>query len=159
MPGKGSVFAVEVPLGSQAERRLPGHEDSLPIPYQGPAGAQVLVVEDDPVVLAATRQLLEGLGLRVITASSGIEALAQLKGSGERPDLIIADYRLAEGGSGIEMIGHIRQALEQETPAVLVTGDTLPESVRDMEASGCKVLHKPIEVDELVAHMNRLLRT
>ena len=157
--GKGSVFAVEVPLGSRAERRLPGHGDDLPIQYQGPAGAQVLVVEDDPVVLAATRQLLEGLGLRVITASSGIEALAQLKGSGERPDLIIADYRLAEGGSGIEMIWHIRQALEQKTPAVLVTGDTLPESVRDMEASGCKVMHKPIEVDELVAHMNRLLRT
>ena len=94
-----------------------------------------------------------------MTASSGIVALAQLKGSGERPDLIIADYRLAEGGSGIEMIGHIRQALEREIPAVLVTGDTLPESVRDMEASGCKVLHKPIEVDELVAHMNHLLKT
>jgi two-component system CheB/CheR fusion protein len=159
LPGKGSLFAVEVPLGSKAARRPPESEDDLPVHYQGPAGAQVLVVEDDPSVLAATRQLLEDLGLRVMAASSGIVALAQLKGSGEHPDLIIADYRLEEGGSGIEMIGHIRQALEREIPAVLVTGDTLPESVRDMEASGCKVLHKPIEVDELVAHMNHLLKT
>jgi two-component system CheB/CheR fusion protein len=159
MPGKGSMFAVEVPLGSAAERRLPGQKNALPVRYQGPPGAQVLVVEDDPDVLAATRQLLEDLGLRVITATSGIVALAQLKGGGERPDLIVADYRLVEGGSGIEMIRHIRQALERETPAVLITGDTLPESVRDMEASGCAILHKPIEVEELVAHMNHLLKT
>jgi two-component system CheB/CheR fusion protein len=159
MPGKGSMFAVEVPSGSEAERRLPGHGNALPVRYQGPAGALVLVVDDDPVVLAATQRLLEGFGLRVMTATSGIVALAQLNGSGERPDLIIADYRLTEGGSGIEMIRHLRQALEQETPAVLVTGDTLPESVRDMQDSGFTILHKPIDVNELVAHMNHLLRT
>jgi chemotaxis methyl-accepting protein methylase len=42
--------------------------------------------------------------------------------------LIIADYRLAEGETGIEAIRHIRQSLEQETPAVLVTGDKAPHA-------------------------------
>ena len=95
----------------------------------------------------------------MLAATSGNVALVQLKDSGVRPDLIIADYRLAEGETGIEAIRHIRQALEQETPAVLVTGDTLPESVRDMQASGFTLLHKPIDVNELVTHMNHLLGT
>jgi two-component system, sensor histidine kinase len=115
-------------------------------------------VEDDPVVLAATRDLLENLGLKVIATSSGIEAMVLLKARGDQPDLIIADYRLAEGGSDIEMLQHILEALERPIPAVLVSGDTLPESVRDMETSGYPYLHKPIEVDKLLAHMNRLLR-
>ena len=160
LPGKGSVFAVEVPLGSKAERRLPAYEDDLPVHYQGPPGAQVLVVEDDPVVLAATRQLLGDLGLRVMTASSGIRGAGAIERQRRAPG---SDHRrLPPGGRRLgnrDDKAHIRQALEREIPAVLVTGDTLPESVRDMEASGCKVLHKPIEVDELVAQMNHLLKT
>ena len=158
-PGKGSMFAVAAPLASGAKRQLPGQEAIPPVHYQGAVGAHVLVVEDDPLVLAATQHLLEGLGLKVLAATSGIVALVQLKDSGVRPDLIIADYRLAEGETGIEAIRQLRQALEQETPAVLVTGDTLPESVRDMQASGFTLLHKPIDVNELVTHMNHLLGT
>jgi two-component system CheB/CheR fusion protein len=157
-PGRGSVFAVEVPRANTSASALPQSvpRHARPVRYEGKRDAVVLVVDDDPGVLAATRHLLESLGLQVIAASSGIEALALIKAGGEQPDLIIADYRLGEGGSGTEMIRHIREGLEREVPAVLITGDTLPESVRDMEASGFKVLHKPIEVDELVAHMNHL---
>jgi PAS domain S-box-containing protein len=155
-PGKGSMFAVEVPVTTPTETIAQSPADTPSVPYQGKAGAGVLVIEDDPDVLAAMRALLEGLGLTVTAVSSGVEALARLKAGGEPFDLIIADYRLAEAGSGVDTVRHLLDALERKIPLLLLSGDVLPASVSDMEAGGYRVLQKPIEVDQLVAEMNRL---
>jgi signal transduction histidine kinase len=56
-----------------------------------------------------------------------------------------------------ELIRSVHELAGSEIPAILVTGDTTSESVHEMETSRCAVLFKPIEVEELVAHMNRLL--
>jgi two-component system CheB/CheR fusion protein len=156
-PGKGSMFAVEVPLTRSTETTAQGSADTPSVPYEGKAGAGVLVIEDDPEVLAAMRTLLESLGLTVTAVSSGVEALARLKAGGEPFDLIIADYRLEEVESGVNVVRHILDALERKIPVLLLSGDTLPASVRAMETSGYRVLQKPIEADRLVAEMNQLL--
>ncbi len=155
-PGKGSVFTIDVPLGGKTEARATELAKGTMIEFTGPPGARVLVVEDDPTVLSATCLLLRDLGLRVMAAANGAEGLARLRDSGGELHLIIADYRLPEG-SGIDVIRRARRILGRSTPAVLVAGDTSPESMRDMEDSGCRVLHKPVLSNELVAQMNRLL--
>jgi two-component system CheB/CheR fusion protein len=114
-------------------------------------------VEDDPPVLSATRRVLDALGMQVVAASTVGEALAWLSDSGLRPDLIVADYRLPGGRSGVDLVRSARAAVGEQLPALLITGDILPESVRDMESCECSVLYKPIERDELVAVMNALL--
>ena len=70
------MFAIEVPLATKAQRRPPEVKGESLVQFAGPAGARVLVVEDDPVVLAATRVLLESLGLKVMAATGGVDALA-----------------------------------------------------------------------------------
>jgi two-component system CheB/CheR fusion protein len=155
-PGRGSVFAVEVPLANTGVRQPSGIDHVAPVPYTGPPGARVLLLEDDPDVRAATRLLLESLGLVLAVATDTEQALAGLQRAGAAVDLIIADYQLPEG-TGVRAVQRLRGALERDVPALLVTGDTLADSVRDMEASGCRILRKPVDANALVAELNRLL--
>jgi two-component system CheB/CheR fusion protein len=150
--GKGSVFAVEV-----------AREDSAapcrytPSVYRGPSGARILLVEDDPVVSSATRSLLEGLGLEVTSADNGDAAVQLVRAEQRLPDLVIADYRLPGRLSGVATVREIRSTLSRDVPALLVTGDTSAESVREMQGSGLQILYKPLEGKDLMVAMNGLL--
>lgn len=64
-------------------------------------------------------------------------------------DLIIADYRLGDGITGLDAIQSLSNAVGNTVPAIIITGDTSPARLRDVNASGALLLHKPIEVDEL----------
>jgi signal transduction histidine kinase/CheY-like chemotaxis protein len=140
--GKGSCFSIEVPLCP------PGASEDSPsvavdvAPEWAGAGV-VLVVDDDPMVLEAMRGLLEGWGYRVITGGSH-EAIAALVAVAPTPDLIIADFHLSGGRTGMETIAHIRAAYGAEIPAFLVSGDTSPERLQQARAQGYTLLHKPV---------------
>ena len=73
------------------------------------------------------------------------------------PDLIVADYRLRSHRNGREAIELVRQALGQAVPGVLVTGDTAADRLREAQASGLILLHKPVPADELHITLLRLL--
>lgn len=81
----------------------------------------------------------------MLSATSEAEALGLLAGGAHTPDIIVADYRLREGRTGAEAILHIRERLSRPVPAVLITGDTAPERLREAEAHGLRLLHKPIQ--------------
>jgi CheY-like chemotaxis protein len=85
------------------------------------------------------------------------EALASLEHEG-RPDLIICDYRLANGQSGIAAIADLRKAYGAPIPAFLMSGDTGPERLREASECGHLLLHKPLQAMALRAVISRLLR-
>jgi CheY-like chemotaxis protein len=104
----------------------------------------VVVIDDDPLVLEATGGLLESWGCQVVTADSYGTALTRLAKIQRRPDLIVCDYRLAQGnGTGIDVIEGLRSVYE--IPALLISGDsTLPPN--DMSfGGGYHLLHKPLD--------------
>ena len=101
----------------------------------------VVVIDDDPLVLEATGGLLRSWGCRVVTAETYDEALVQLKESGQRPDLIICDYRLPGGATGVDAIEGLRSAFE--IPALLISGD--PSSPSSKGGGGYHLLHKPVD--------------
>jgi CheY-like chemotaxis protein len=72
--------------------------------------------------------------------------------------LILADYRLADGITGIEAVGLLRDFLGHDVPALIVTGDTAPDRLCRLHDSGFPVLHKPIQADALLAAMHRAMR-
>jgi signal transduction histidine kinase len=156
-PGRGSRFSVRVPLvapgsGSAADG------SAAPVPIADPVpGKLIVVVDDDALVLDGMRGLLAGWGCQVVTEASETAALARLADLGQRPDLIISDYRLADGKTGIDAIGCLREALGGAIPAFLVSGDTAPERLRDAAATGFHLLHKPVSPMALRAILNRLL--
>src|ERR1700719_2639315 len=81
----------------------------------------VVVIEDDPLVLEATGSLLRSWGCRVVAAESCSEAMKKLAEIGQRPDLIVCDYRLPQGPTGVDTIEILRGAFE--IPALLISGD------------------------------------
>jgi CheY-like chemotaxis protein len=56
------------------------------------------------------------------------------------------------------VVGALRAEFNDDIPAVLVTGDTGPERIREIQASGLKVLHKPLQENELRSVLSRLAR-
>jgi CheY-like chemotaxis protein len=109
------------------------------------------------VVSSATRSLLEGLGLEVTSADNGDAAVQLVRAEQRLPDLVIADYRLPGRLSGVATVREIRSTLSRDVPALLVTGDTSAESVREMQGSGLQILYKPLEGKDLMVAMNGLL--
>jgi CheY-like chemotaxis protein len=104
----------------------------------------VVVIDDDPLVLEATGGLLRSWGCQVVTAESCDEAMNKLFQIGRRPDLIVCDYRLPRGPTGVDAIEMLRDAFE--IPALLISGDAAsPQS--DDGAGGYRLLHKPVNAE------------
>jgi len=116
------------------------------------------VIDDDELVLDGMGRLLQGWGCQVVTAASDELVLGRLATDGRRPDLIISDYQLAAGRTGLEAIEQLRCALGGQIPALLISGDTAPERLRAANASGYELLHKPVAPAALRATLNHLLR-
>jgi CheY-like chemotaxis protein len=107
----------------------------------------VLVIDDELMVRQSMRFLLEELGCTVHDAVGSIEA-AKIAAS-HAIDLILSDMRLAVRDSGIEAVTQVRK-LQPDVRAVLVTGDTAPERLREAQATGLALLHKPVTLERLL---------
>ena len=83
------------------------------------------------------------------------------RGAGSRactpPDLGISDYRLRELRTGAEAIAALRAEFGAALPALLITGDTAPQRLREARATGVPLLHKPVLPSELYRAMTRVL--
>jgi len=104
----------------------------------------VVVIEDDPLVLEATGGLLRSWGCRVVAAETCGEAIMKLSKIGQRPDLIVCDYRLPKGPTGVDAIETLRDAFE--IPALLISGDAAPPASGD-GANRYRLLHKPVNAE------------
>jgi CheY-like chemotaxis protein len=139
-PGRGTVFAFEVPCGHMPRALAPAVHDPLP------AGAMldgrlIVVVEDDATVRSAVEVLLRSWGARV----RAFDSLAQFK-DGElpqAPDLLIFDFRLEPGCTGVEAL-HMLRARHGAVPAIMVTGSTTLGLEADAQADGFHLLIKPV---------------
>lgn len=108
----------------------------------------VVVIDDDPLVLEATEGLLGSWGFRVVAAETCGEALHKLTKIGQRPDLIVCDYRLPQGRNGVDAIELLRDVFE--IPALLISADaTSPHG--NTGGNGYSLLHKPLNADALRA--------
>ena len=154
--GKGSVFAVEVPMGTLVRQHDKTQHDHLLSGNKYKAAAIVLV-EDERAVLEATQLFLESDGFQVYTASSAEEAWQKIQDLEVEPDLIITDYRLPQTRTGIEVVRHIRKLLDNNVPGIILTGDVSPTLTREAQENGLQVLHKPTDPEGLLALIYQLL--
>lgn len=156
-PGKGSRFAVIVPRATA--RQASAEPAAVLEAIANPARDKLIVViDDDALVLDGMRGLLQGWGCRVVTADSGEGALAGLSAHHGRPNLVISDYFLANGTTGIDVIGRLRSTFAEPIPAFLISGDTTSERMREAGSSGLPLLHKPVSPMALRSMVNQLLR-
>jgi CheY-like chemotaxis protein len=118
----------------------------------------VLVIDDEGAVQEGMAALLRKWKCEVLTAGSGQEMLEQLVPLQRRPDLIVCDFRLRGAENGIGVVEMLRNEFNVDIPALLVTGDTAPDRLRDAEASGLPILHKPLNPARLRTLIANLLR-
>jgi len=150
-PGRGSVFRLWLDAWDGAledEAAPPSDDHSL-------EGLHVLAIDDDEAVLLGMQSLLQSWGCRCTVAGSGAEALARL---GERrPDLIITDFRLRHEETGKQVLQALRTRLGIAVPAIIMTGDTSPQRLRDAQSTSALLLHKPVSTGQLREAMVQLL--
>lgn len=153
--GKGSVFALTLPQGRDGVGAPPRTARESPVREpQGPV--RILLVEDDASVRDATRMLLKSEGYHVTAVASLAEALAQVSRD-PALDLLVTDYHLHNGETGLQVIAAVREALGTELKAVLITGDS-SSAMQELPADPrLRVAIKPMKPEELVGILSALL--
>jgi two-component system CheB/CheR fusion protein len=154
-PGKGSVFAVETPIGGERAAALPRRRRSNMVQHTG-GHASILVVEDDPSVREMLALLFTSEGHRTAAAADGKQALALARET-IRPDIVVAGYSLPNGMTGLQVIAGVREALGRELPAVILTGDISTDTMREITRRGCVQRNKPVRAEELTHLIQSLL--
>ena len=145
-PGRGSVFAIELPAAHDPHHNEPVRVSQNKIPRP----LRMAVVDDDSRVLRAMVMALQGVGHDVVAAEDDATLVQQLQD--QAPDIIISDYRLGHGRTGFEAVAAVRKKFgKDDLPAILVTGDTDPALIRSMADQGIAVHYKPLQLDTLQA--------
>ncbi|WP_309046025.1 hybrid sensor histidine kinase/response regulator [Marinobacter sediminicola] len=156
--GKGSVFAVTVPLAQAVE----AHQATEKIAAKTSrrvsslSGLNVLCIDNDPAILQGMVALLGNWGCDITPAESLDTALEKL--GGMQPDIILADYQLDDNKNGLDAMDAIRESVQQVVPGILITGYMAPEVRDDAIDRGYQILYKPVKPAALRAMVNKLLK-
>ena len=146
---QGTTFEILVQEGEP--RRSTGKIHRLGRSYDDElANLSILVIDDEADVRESMRSVLDAKVRTVLTADSANDACEQLISSEIVPDLIIADYRLRDDQTGDSAIERVREEVNEDVPAMIITGDTSPARLREATASGFRLLHKPVVTEDLL---------
>lgn len=151
-PGKGAAFSVRIPR-ADPPLRVP----DVVAEIGRPSGQCIMVLDDDAQALDGIATLLRAWGHEV-AAGMDVETLCRqhaAAGLGQ-VDLVIADYRLGGGLTGSAAAERLFARLGYCAPVLIVTGDTMPERLRELNTTGHRVLHKPVAPEDLQAAIREL---
>ena len=115
------------------------------------ASAPVLLIEDEPAVMAYVRAALERNGYHVVTAESGAEALRMLAGGNFQG--IVSDMRTPGGVDGAQVRAWIADHRpELASKVVFITGDIAnEETAATLRKTGAPCLEKPFRVQQFIS--------
>jgi DNA-binding response OmpR family regulator len=135
-------------LAATAERvRMDGPE--------APAGARVLVIEDEPGILDFVSRGLEAEGFTVVGALDGGEG--ERLALGESFDAVVLDLMLPTRG-GMEILASLRQVRPSVPVLVLTARGDVEDRIAGLEAGAVDYLVKPFSLAELIARVRAQLR-
>ena len=152
--GRGTVFSLQLPAGKVPRARGPSD-----VAGKAPLGITldrkfIVVVEDEPAVRGGLEVLLKGWGAQVASFET-VEASHAWAQSADpissRPDLLIVDYRLEQGRTGVEAIQALRQRFGDQVPAIMVTGSTMTGHEAEAQEHDFHLLVKPVVPNKLRA--------
>lgn len=154
--GKGSTFRLRVQGAGPAPQvdRVPSERREI---ADTATGAHVLLIENDPDVASAMVRLLDGWSCHTVTARGPEEIGPALDQMERRPDIVLADYHLDQGKTGLAALEEFHRRAGMEIPAVVITADRGAAIAAEVEAAGCELMHKPVRPAELRALMTHLL--
>jgi CheY-like chemotaxis protein len=150
--GKGSAFSISL---EQAKTVIVESQPTADLPTleQYNTSALVLVIDNEQDIREGLDNVLQLWGYQVITAASLDDAQEQLTSKNKQPDIIISDYRLKEGKTGLDAIKALHLFFNKPIPALIITGDIATGPLLDMDKSDFHVLFKPVAPMKLRAFL------
>ena len=152
-PGTGTTFTIFLPRETDSK---PGPEAPREDGRSGSGHEAILVVEDDPTILAMLRSILEFHGYRVFPAKGPLEALHIVESLGEHLDLLVTDVVMPEmnGNQLLRSLVETRPDLKHlfmsgHSPTSLVAQGYLE--------SGANFLQKPFSVQDVTTRIRQAL--
>jgi two-component system CheB/CheR fusion protein len=120
--GKGSMFAIDVaraPAGIEPPGAAPAPVKTRPPDAVARRTGRVLVIEDDPEILALLEFVLTEDGHHVIAVAGSVAARDMVARRKMRPDLILADFNLPGEIDGLRLAATLRRKLNQRVPVII----------------------------------------
>ncbi|MEH0667338.1 hybrid sensor histidine kinase/response regulator [Vibrio scophthalmi] len=151
-PGRGSVFSIRLPRAV--------HASPAPVPAAAPSVGdlshlRVLCVDNETDILVGMETLLGRWGCEVRSATDLVSALAAMDEQWQ-PDVILSDYRLDHGRTGLEVLQQCRLRLGARFKGVIISADRTQEMMQGIESSGFAFIAKPVKPLKLRAMLNGL---
>lgn len=134
--GKGSVFAVELPMGDALSPVVTHRHSSQPV--------RIALVEDDHQVRHALTYALGQVGHQVV-ATDSCERLLSLLGD-QAPHVLLTDYCLEGSEDGFDVVKSVRARFGKDIPAILITANTDASLTEQASTHDARLLHKPLDI-------------
>ncbi|HTS19411.1 MAG TPA: sigma-54 dependent transcriptional regulator [Verrucomicrobiae bacterium] len=118
--------------------------------------AKIIIVDDDPAMVAVLSEVLREHRHEVIPASTPERAFQLVQG--EAPDLVLADVEMPEGKPlGLKLLQQVKEH-NRSIPVVMITGQgTKERAVQALRAGAQDFVEKPFQIDELVKRVDNAL--
>ncbi|MDF5702270.1 PAS domain-containing hybrid sensor histidine kinase/response regulator [Aeromonas hydrophila subsp. hydrophila] len=154
-PGSGSVFAITLNLATR-----PVATTQVAAPTQRDSqleGIRVLCIDNESDILIAMHSLLGRWGCEVVCAQSLAQAEDLIAG-GFLPQLVLSDYHLDDGKTGLQALHMLRLAHGNDIGGIIISADRKSELQAQIREHGYGYISKPVKPLKLRALMNSILR-
>jgi signal transduction histidine kinase/ActR/RegA family two-component response regulator len=149
-PGKGTTFTISLPMSKAKPVTMPTRVLTDRTVIRG----TVLLVDDEQSVRMTSKRLLERMGLDVVTAENGAEALEVFTQQAAEIRLVILDMGMPVMG-GAECFRRLRE--RSSVPVLIVTGFSVDEEAQALVAAGASLMEKPFSSVQLKSEVLRLI--
>jgi PAS domain S-box-containing protein len=151
--GEGTTFEIWLPITNDVGK--PAVEAARELPRG--SGETVMIVDDEPTLVALAEEMLAGLGYEPVGFESSVAALQAFRAKPERFDVVLTDEAMPDL-VGTELAREIR-LLRPDIPIVLMSGHGgAPLELRAQAIGVKEVLHKPLQRVDLAESLTRAIR-
>ena len=153
-PGRGSVFSISLPrVDALEDARTIESTPNAPLDLQG---VRVLCVDNEPDILLGMDNLLSRWGCDVRLAHDIVESLQCLDEQWQ-PQVVLSDYRLDDGRTGLEVLQQCRLRMGEKFLGVIISADRTEEMLETIQAQRFSFIAKPVKPLKLRAILNRVV--
>lgn len=154
----GTVFSVSVPRVEGRQQEKSTEDTPTRRPGNKLAGARVLCIDNETLILEGMKAMLEGWECEVFTATSIGGAKSVLRHLDSDPEAILADYHLDNEVTGLMALEALEELCEGPVPGIVITADRTDEVAEEIRRNGYQLLLKPVRPAALRALLTRTLQ-
>jgi two-component system, sensor histidine kinase len=155
--GRGSCFSVLLPYGRRHHARRATAPGLALLGNQQFRGRRALVLDNETSICKAMDILLSGWGFEVIAARSWDEIQAERERLSEGVDLVLADYHLDNGATGLDVMAQMRTELGIEAPVLMITANYTTALKQEVRELGYRIMNKPVRPAKLKAMIHHMI--